>query len=293
MTEAAIADWDLYRLFFAVAETKSISKAAARVGVSQPTLSRRMAELENHLGLPLLYRTSSGVTMTSEGKRLYHHASAILGSFEDFERDFRSEAGERGTLIRISASEGVTRYWLLPRLKGYIAKHAALRFEVAATVETLSVIDHDLDFVIRLGNPLDPELVGRKAARLVFDLFASRDYLASHPRIRRRADLNLSDVVAGGTAPSTFAQNEAARLRIGPLACRYAAVTTGIGPTLMPVPFALAEGLIEILPHEARFEQDIWLLRRREAHLRKPHKDFARFLERELTASRAWLSGEG
>jgi DNA-binding transcriptional LysR family regulator len=101
MAEAAIADWDLYRLFFPVAETASISKAAARIGVSQPTLSRRMAELENHLGVPLLYRASSGVTMTSEGKRLYRNASALLGSFEDFERDFRLEAGERGALIRI------------------------------------------------------------------------------------------------------------------------------------------------------------------------------------------------
>jgi hypothetical protein len=147
-----------------------------------------------------------------------------------------------------------------------MAKHAATRFEVAATVETLSVIDHDLDFVIRLGDPLDPELVGRKAARLVFGLFASRDYLASHPRIRRRADLDHSDVLAGGSARSrfraeqsgyhlpalsAFAQNEAPRLRIGSLACRYAAVATGIGPALMPVPFALAEGLVEI-----RFCQD-------------------------------------
>jgi DNA-binding transcriptional LysR family regulator len=233
------------------------------------------------------------VTLTSEGKRLYRNASAPLASFEDFEREFRSEAGERGALIRISASEGVTRYWLLPRLKGYMVTHAALRFEVAATIETLCLIDHDLDFVIRLGDPLDPELVGRKAARLVFGLFASRDYLASHPRIRRRADPALSGVVTGGRAPSAFAKTEASRLRIGPLACRYAAVTTGIGPSLMPVPFALAEGLVELLPHEARFEQDIWLLRRREAHLRKPHRDFARFLERELAASCAWFAGEG
>jgi DNA-binding transcriptional LysR family regulator len=293
MTEVTIADWDLYRLFFAVAETASISKAAVRVGLSQPTLSRRMAELENHLGVPLLYRTSSGVTMTAEGRRLYGNASALLSSFEDFERDFRLEAGERGALIRISASDGMTRYWLLPRLQKYMATHAASRFEVAATVETLSVIDHDLDFVIRLGDPRDPELVGRKAARLMFGLFASRDYLASHPRIRRRPDLNISDVLAGGNHPSALVQHEAPRLRIGPMACRYAAVTTGIGPALMPVPFAVADGLVEILPHEARFEQDIWLLRRIEAHLRKPHKDFARFLERELMASRAWFAGEG
>src|SRR5260370_35640417 len=103
MTEAVIADWDLCRLFFAVAETGSISKAAARVGVSQPTLSRRMAELENHLGVPLLYRTSSGGTMTSEGERLYHNPSALLGSCEDFEQDFRSEAGQLGRLISTSA----------------------------------------------------------------------------------------------------------------------------------------------------------------------------------------------
>jgi DNA-binding transcriptional LysR family regulator len=288
-----------------VAETGSISKAAARVGLSQPTLSRRMAELENHLGVPLLYRTSTGVRMTSEGERLYRNAATLHGSLEDFERDFRLDAGERGALIKISASEGMTRYWLLPRLREYMTKHAALRFDVAATMETLSLVDRDLDFVIRVGDPSDPELVGHKVARLVIGLFASRNYLASHPQIRRRADLNLSHVIGRGNtisrfraeqfglipALSAFGQNEAPRLRIGPLASHYAAVVSGIGPALMPAPFALAEGLVEILPREARFQQDMWLLRRREAHLRKRHKDFARYLERELAASSAWFWG--
>lgn len=291
-----------------MAETGSVSRAAARVHLSQPTLSRRIAELETHLGVPLLYRTPTGVRLTAEGERLYHGAAGVLRSFEELEGGLRREAGDRAALVKISASEGMTRHWLLPRLARFATRHPDARFELAATTEALSLVDYDLDFVIRLGDPRDAELVGRKVGSLVFGLFASEGYLAKRVPILTRADLAAEEVIGRGRAVSPFgdepsrlmpafadpASPEAPRRwRIEPFAGHYDAVRQGLGVAMLAVPFARADGLVEILADEARFAVDIWLLRRRETALRKPHRDFARFLARELATSRAWFDGQG
>jgi DNA-binding transcriptional LysR family regulator len=305
--DATISNWDLYRLFFEVAEAGSVTRAAAHLNISQPTLSRRISELENHLGVPLLYRTPTGVTLTTEGERLYRAGSKILRSVDEFERDFRLEIGDRAALVKISASEGMTRYWLLPRLRRFMNQHRETRFEVTSTIETLSLSDNDLDFVIRIGDPKDSELVGRKVGRLAFGLFASRDYLADRKPIEQRSDLDVDDVVRRdnkipplheeqaellSALSKLSASGLAPRLRIEPVATHYVAASLGLGVAFMPIAFATADGLIEVLPGEAQFILDIWLLRRRETALRKPHRDFSRFLSRELASSRGWFAGE-
>ena len=65
MTEA---NWDLFRLFSVVARTGSVNRAAHELGMSQPTLSRRLKELERHVGAPLFFRAASGVKLTPEGE---------------------------------------------------------------------------------------------------------------------------------------------------------------------------------------------------------------------------------
>ncbi len=202
----------------------------------------------------------------------------------------------------------MTRYWLLPRLRHFMKLHREARFEVTSTIETLSLADHDLDFVIRIGDPKDSELIGRKVGRLAFGLFASRDYLADRKPIKQRSDLDVDDVVRRDnkipplhgeqasllSALSKLSSSGLAppRLRIEPVATHYVAASLGLGAAFMPIAFAAADGLIEILPGEARFILDIWLLRRRETALRKPHRDFSRFLSRELASSRGWFAGE-
>ena len=74
----AEANWDLFRLFFAVARTGSVNRAAQDLGMSQPTLSRRLKELERYVGAPLFFRASSGVKLTQEGEDLRRSASDMM-----------------------------------------------------------------------------------------------------------------------------------------------------------------------------------------------------------------------
>ena len=79
-------------------------------------------------------------------------------------------------------------------------------------------------------------------------------------------------------------------VRVNPVANHFAAAGCGLGLALLAVPFAQAEGLVQVLPQEI-VTMNVWLLRRRESDLRKMTREVRRFLEAEFAASRDWLAG--
>lgn len=302
-----VANWDLFRLFFAVARTGSVNRAAHELGMSQPTLSRRLKELERYVGAPLFFRISSGVKLTQEGEVLRRSAEGMVRSFESFHRDLSRRVGDRSFEIKLSASEGFTKHWLLPRVRKLRALNSHIRLEISSTVQQQNLTSSDLDFVIRVGHPGDNELVGRRVATVAFGIFASESYLAEHPEPRAVAELADHEII-GTSADFVELHSEKAgemelltnfkaigdakgSFRIKPASCHFAAAAEGLGLAFLAVPFALAEGLVRVLPHESA-SMDVWLLRRRESDLRKLTRQVRRFLESELTESRAWLGGK-
>jgi DNA-binding transcriptional LysR family regulator len=303
----AAANWDLFRLFCAVAETGSTSRAARELGMSQPTLSRRLKELERYIGAPLFFRNSSGVKLTQEGEDLRHSSAGLMAAFESFHRELHARVGERSSVVRISAPEGLTKYWLLPRVKRLHELNGRVCLEILSTIRQQAVATSDLDLVIRMGDPGESELVGKKVGQVSFGLFASETYLAAHPAPRTLAELNEHDII-GMTADFPVLQGERAgqmplktyfqavaekqsRLRVAPVTAHFTAAVEGLGLAFLPVPFARAENLVRVLPQES-VSMNVWLLRRRESELRKLTREVRRFFEEEFEASKQWLSGE-
>jgi DNA-binding transcriptional LysR family regulator len=299
--------WDLFRLFFAVAETGSVNRAAVLLGMSQPTLSRRLSELERQLGAPLFFRTPSGVRLTQEGEELFSAAGTVHATFDAFQREFRERMGARSAVLKLSATEGLTRHWLIPRIAGLRAQIPGLCVQIDASVHQQSLSHSDLDFVIRMGDPGESELVGRRMGQVGFGIFAGADYLARRGAPGSLAELCEHDLVGGGADVGGFkslepkdlavqgywqaalATNAVARLH--PVAAQQAAVAEGLGLALLAIPFAQAEGLVRVLPQDGVLV-DLWLLRRRESDLRRLTREVGRYLEGELASSRAWLSGQ-
>jgi DNA-binding transcriptional LysR family regulator len=301
------ANWDLFRLFVSVARVGSLNRAARETGMSQPTLGRRLKELERYIGAPLFFRVSSGVKLTQEGEQLRRSAADMVRSFELFQRDLSSRVGGRSSSLKISASEGLTKHWLLPRVRKLRALNAQMRLEITSTVLQQNLAASDLDFVIRMGHPGDNELIGRRVATVAFGLFASQAYLAEHPAPQSLAELDKHEIIGSSTdfaglqgersgqMPLLTRFNAAAdarsSLRVMPIANHYSAATAGLGLAFLAVPFALAEGLVRVLPHESS-SMDLWLLRRRESDLRKLTGQVRRRLETEFAESRAWFLGQ-
>src|SRR5260370_40221727 len=101
MILAECTNWDLFSLFFVVARLGSMNRAAHQLGMSQPTLSRRLTELERNVGAPLLFRTPSGVALTQEGEALRHSATNMIGAFEAFTKEVQQQIGIRSPIGRI------------------------------------------------------------------------------------------------------------------------------------------------------------------------------------------------
>jgi DNA-binding transcriptional LysR family regulator len=302
------ANWDLFRLFFAVARTGSVNRAARELAMSQPTLSRRLKELERYVGAPLFFRISSGVKLTEEGEALRHSANGMVQFFEAFQRDLSLRVGDRSFAIKISATEGLTKHWLLPRVRKLRALNSQIRIEINSSVQQQNLASSDLDFVIRMGHPGDDELIGRKVGTVTFGIFASESYLAEHPAPETMTDLADHEIIGTSTDFAGLHNSERAggmelltrfkaagdakgSLRVMPIANHFAAAGAGLGLAFVAVPFALAEGLVRVLPEESS-SLDVWLLRRRETDLRKLTRQVRRFLESELTESRPWFAGQ-
>lgn len=303
-TNVTEANWDLFRLFFAVARSGSVNRAAHELGMSQPTLSRRLKELERYVGAPLFFRATSGVQLTPEGQDLQRSAADMMAAFELFQRDLRSRVGKRSSVVRISATEGLTKHWLLPRVRKLHDGNNRVQLEITSTVTQESLVKSDLDFVIRMGDPGESELIGKRVANVGFGIFASEKYLSTRPAPRTMADLREHDIIGSATEPTQIkspdlkffanfisAADLRCMVRVTPVINHFAAAVEGLGLACLAIPFARAEGLVQVLPGETG-SVGVWLLRRRESDLRKLTRDVRRFLESEFTRSKAWLAGE-
>ena len=254
----------------------------------------------------MFFRASSGVKLTPEGEDLRRSAGDILSAFDLFNRELRSRVGQRSSVVKISATEGMTKHWLLPRVKQLRGLNSRLRLEITSTMHQQPLATSDLDFVIRMGDPGESELIGKRVATVAFGIFASEEYLAAHPAPRSLAQLKDHDIIgltedfagfrserAGQMQLATqfFAATEVRNaLRILPVASHFAAAAEGLGLALLAVPFAQAERLVRVLPNETAF-LNVWLLRRPESDLRKLTREVRRFLESEFVKSKSWFSG--
>ncbi len=169
-----------YRIFYAVANTGNISKAAKELYISQPAISKSIQKLEDSIGVKLFHRSSRGVTLTSEGELLYAHVKSafeVLTLGEDKLR--RSIALGMGHLT-IGVSSTLCKYILLPYLKDFIKKNPHINISIAchSTNHTLKLLeDGKLDIGL-IGKPDNLKNIDFYSLREIEDIFiATRDYL--------------------------------------------------------------------------------------------------------------------
>lgn len=171
-------DWDDLRYFLAVARAGSLSAAAHSLGVTQPTVGRRITGLQQRLGAKLFTPTLTGQALSVSGRKLLPHAERMEVEGLAAERVTSGrDAGLRGR-VRITASEWLIGAVLGPLLRPFVTLHTELELELSADVRHLNLTRRDADVAIRPSRFEQPEIVQRKVGVLAFGLYASDTYLA-------------------------------------------------------------------------------------------------------------------
>lgn len=173
-------DWDDLRFVLAVARDGSMSAAALRLGVAQPTVGRRIAALEQGLGAKLFEHLPSGQRLSSTGQRLIAHAERMEQEALSVERVAAGrDAGLRGR-VTITASEWLVGSVLGPALLPFCEAHSELEIELVADARHLSLSRRDADIALRPSKFERDSIFQRQVATLAFGLYASDGYLSKY-----------------------------------------------------------------------------------------------------------------
>lgn len=170
----------LYRIFYTVALTGNISRAAEELFISQPAVSKAVQKLEQSTGTLLFTRSSRGVQLTEEGELLFSHVKSAFQTLENAENQLRLRREFGVEQLRIGVSSTLCKYILLPRLKDFVKLHPHLRVTIScqSTNHTLQMLEED---ELDLGLTGKPEKLGALVFAPVMQIqdtfVAARDYL--------------------------------------------------------------------------------------------------------------------
>jgi len=166
---------DSMRLFTRIVERRSFSLAAQDFGLPRSSVSETVKQLEARLGVRLLQRTTRQVGPTLDGEAYYRRCLAILSDIEEAEGAFTG-ARPRGQL-RVEAHGTLARHFILPGLPAFLAAYPEITLHMGEGDRLVDPIREGVDCVVRVGQPQDSTMIGRKIADLAQATLASPAYL--------------------------------------------------------------------------------------------------------------------
>jgi DNA-binding transcriptional LysR family regulator len=183
-------DWSLVQVFLALLDAGSLGRAAQGLGLSQPTLSRRLSALEDALGQPLFERRARGLAPTAAALAVREPALAMRAQAQRLALAAEGHSRALAGTVRLTASQSVSSFVLLPVLRGLRQAHPQIQIELVASDAEEDLLARDADIAVRMYRPRQSSLTVRRLADMPLGLFAHRDYLA------RRGPVDAADLAA-------------------------------------------------------------------------------------------------
>ena len=196
--------WDELRTFVEVSRDGSLSGAARRLGLTQPTVGRHIDALEAALGLTLFTRSPRGLTPTPAALALEPHVEAMATAAAALGRAASGEAAADRGAVRVTASDVIGCEVLPPILAAFHAAHPGIAIELALSNRTADLARRDADIAVRMVRPTQSGLVARRIGASRIGLYAHRDYLARFGEPRSLADLASHCVIGFDRDNSSF-----------------------------------------------------------------------------------------
>jgi DNA-binding transcriptional LysR family regulator len=180
MSALAKLDWSLVQAFLAVGETGSLSAAARRLNLTQPTVGRHIQALEQALGVSLFRRQARGMALTEQGEALLGHARAMREAAEALGRDAVGRETDLSGTVRITASVMVAHHMMPDIVAELRAAHPEIQIELVASDVSENLLYREADIAVRMYRPTQLDMVTLPLGHLQLGLFGSKSYIERH-----------------------------------------------------------------------------------------------------------------
>lgn len=150
--------------FVQLIKSGSLAATARELNLTPPAVSKRLARLEQRLGVRLLNRTTRSISLTAEGELYLTNAQRILGEIEEMERQVSSRRAEPRGLLRINAPLGFGRTHISVAISSFVKRYPDVEVQLHLTDRPMNLPDDSIDVAIRFGDLPDSRLIARKIA---------------------------------------------------------------------------------------------------------------------------------
>ncbi|EGT5183469.1 LysR family transcriptional regulator [Cronobacter sakazakii] len=259
-------------LFALVAETGSFTAAAQKAGLPKSSVSQRISQLEAHVGLRLLNRTTRKLSLTFAGEHYLVHCREMLDASERADLAIQRLRDNPSGRLRITSPAGIGATLLARMNAEFLAKYPDITLEVFISDDVRDLVMEGFDVALRTGKPQDSSLIGRKIGHCPRYLLASPAYLARHPALTHPSQLVDHRVIVHRAWSEWLLQRDRELYRChlnqmhqtDNLLYARESVLAGAGITLLPaflLDDSLAQGaLVNVLPEWTVTGNDLYLV---------------------------------
>ena len=254
-------------VFVHVVEAGSFTGAARNLGLPKSTVSRKITQLEERLGVRLIQRTTRSLRLTDTGNAYYSQCARILGEIEEANIAVtRMQSTPTGTL-RITAPVLFGSTVLSGLIADYLEQHPQVTVDMVLTDQKLDLVQDGIDVAFRVGQLEDSSLIGRHLGDARAILCASADYIEAHGAPQHPDTLSQHSLMTltpwsswqlSGPDNDIYTHNVRARIQVNDFASLYTLALSGTGiaplPTMIAAPAIRSGKLVPVLsdwPFEA------------------------------------------
>jgi DNA-binding transcriptional LysR family regulator len=267
-------DWNQLKAFLETAETGSLSAAARKLGLTQPTLSRQVAAIEQGMGVTLFERVGKSMALTPTGLDLLEHARAMGAAAEALRLAATGRSQAVGGVVSVSATDAVAGHLLPPLLRRLREREPGIAIEVISSNAISDLLRREADIAIRHVKPEQPELIARLIREATANFFASEDWVKTHGHPRNAEEATHHSFVGSDRSGQFLAylRQHGLPLSEANFSCyadhsmaHWSLVRHGMGIGAMMDDIAReTPGIVRVLDDVAPVRFPIWLVTHRE-----------------------------
>ncbi len=262
-------NWSDYPILLAVAETGSLTAAGNKLGISQPTVGRRIKALEAHFGAPLLTKEDGHLSPTEFGYLVIDHIRRMEAEADAITRSSATLEHSLIGPVMLAASQGIGDWWLPSVMQIFRRDHPEILIDINIDFRSVNLAQREADIALRwMGPGTQNSLIGRRVAKFGFGLFASHDYVARKGVPTTPEELLDHDAVRMVIGKENFWPHDEngetlpaprATFRSNNLLSHSHAIQAGYGIGMMAYAAGQEQDLVRILPDLERIE-DLWVV---------------------------------
>ena len=253
-------DWDKLKIFHAVTQAGSFTKAAEILNLSQSAISRQIQSLEYELKTTLYERHARGLSLTDNGEILYKTANEVISKIKEVESDLMDKKDKPSGKIVVTTVVGFGGIWLTPRIQEFMEKNPDIEVELIVTDQELDLSTREADIAIWMRQPKQLNYIQKKLIDINYHIYGSSKYLEKFGVPRTVKDLDKHNLITYGRGtPSPLSQKEwilklgtkvkrKSVMKVNNIYALLLAVDSGVGLAALPDYMTIGKpGLVKVL----------------------------------------------